>query len=71
MNQIDPDWLQDFDEALMALFATERSDVGMDAYLLRCYADELPWDAALAFGSDYDLHQTRPVWPPAGLMLHS
>jgi hypothetical protein len=39
----------------------------MDEYLLGCYADLPPREAALAFGSDYDLERDDALWPRPGL----
>lgn len=57
MTRIDTAWLEAFDEELLHLFAIDHSDAGMDEYQLGCYADLPPRDAALAFGSDYDLER--------------
>jgi hypothetical protein len=43
----------------------------MDEYLLNCYADLEPREAAMAFGNDYDLARTPLLWPMPGLALHS
>ena len=52
MTKIDPTWLEAFDKELLHLFAIDHRDAGMDEYLLSCYADLPPREAALAFGSD-------------------
>jgi len=39
----------------------------MDEYLLGCYADLPPPEAALAFGSDYDLERDDALWPRPGV----
>lgn len=71
MNKIDTDWLEEFDEAMLGLFAINHSDAGMDeALLVSCY-DLEPREAALAFGNDYDLDRAYVVWPPVGLLLNS
>ena len=67
MTKIDSEWLRAFDEALLALFAIDHSDAGMDEFLLGCYADLPPRDAALAFGEDYDLDRDDALWPRLGL----
>lgn len=71
MNKIDTDWLEEFDEAMLGLFAINHSDAGMDEALLVSYYDLEPRDAALAFGNDYDLDRAYVVWPPVGLLLNS
>lgn len=67
MTKIDSEWLKAFDEALLALFAINHSDAGMDEFLLGCYADLPARDAALAFGEDYDLDRDDALWPRLGL----
>ncbi|NWF34430.1 hypothetical protein HH110_15430 [Stenotrophomonas sp. SAM-B] len=71
MNKIDTDWLEEFDEAMLGLFAINHSDAGMDEALLVSYYDLEPREAALAFGNDYDLDRAYVVWPPVGLLLNS
>jgi len=71
MTKIDSEWLKAFDEALLALFAIDHSDAGMDEFLLGCYADLPPRDAALAFGEDYDLDRDDALWPRLGLERRS
>ncbi|MGE8260469.1 hypothetical protein [Stutzerimonas nitrititolerans] len=71
MTKIDSEWLKAFDEALLALFAINHSDAGMDEFLLGCYADLPPRDAALAFGEDYDLDRDDALWPRLGLERRS
>jgi len=71
MTPIDAEWLEDFDQALLSLFATNHREAGMDAYLLSCYADLEPREAAMAYGNDYDLTRTPLLWPMPGLVLHS
>lgn len=63
MLPIDPAWLAAFDAELLYLFAIDHQDAGMDASLLGCYADLPPREAALAFGSDYDLERDDALWP--------
>lgn len=57
MITFDPAWLEAFDKELFLLFAIDHRDAGMDEYLLGCYANLPPREAALAFGSDYDLER--------------
>jgi len=71
MTKIDPAWLEAFDRELLYLFAIDHSDAGMDEYLLGCYADLPPREAALAFGSDYDLERDDALWPRPGVALQS
>lgn len=71
MNKIDTEWLEEFDEAMLGLFAINHSDAGMDEALLVSYYDLEPREAALAFGNDYDLDRAYVVWPPVGLLLNS
>jgi hypothetical protein len=66
VTKIDPAWLEAFDKELLHLFAIDHSDAGMDEYLLGCYADLPPREAALAFGSDYDLERDDALWPRPG-----
>lgn len=67
MTPIDPTWLQAFDCELRYLFGIDHGDAGMDEQLLRLYADLPPRDAALAFGSDYDLERDDALWPRPGI----
>lgn len=69
MTPIDATWLEAFDKALLHLFAIDHADAGMDACLLGCYADLPPYEAALAFGSDYDLDRDDALWPRPGVAL--
>lgn len=69
MAKIDPTWLEAFDKELLYLFTIDHSDAGMDEHLLRCYADLTPRQAALAFGSDYDLGRDDTLWPRPGVSL--
>ena len=71
MTKIDSEWLKAFDKALLELFAINHSDAGMDEFLLGCYADLPPRDAALAFGEDYDLDRDDALWPRLGLERRS
>jgi len=71
MNKIDTEWLNAFDEAMLGLFAIDHSDAGMDEFLLGCYADLPPREAALAFGDDYDLDRDDALWPRLGLERQS
>jgi len=71
MNKIDTDWQEEFDEAMLGLFAINHSDAGMDEALLVSYYDLEPREAALAFGNDYDLDRAYVAWPPVGLLLNS
>ena len=66
MTKIDPAWLEAFDKELLHLFAIDHRDAGMDEYLLGCYADLPSREAALAFGSDYDLERDDALWPRPG-----
>ena len=67
MTKIDVEWLKALDEAMLSLFAIDHSDAGMDEFLLGCYADLPPREAALAFGDDYDLDRDDALWPRLGL----
>ncbi|MGE6334969.1 hypothetical protein [Stenotrophomonas sp. NPDC077659] len=71
MTKIDAEWLKAFDEAMLRLFAIDHSDAGMDQFLLGCYADLPPREAALAFGNDYDLERDDALWPRLGLERES
>ena len=71
MTTIDTAWLEAFDKELLYLFAIDHSDAGMDEYLLGCYADLPPREAALAFGSDYDLERDDALWPRPGVAAES
>lgn len=63
MLPINPAWLAAFDAELRCLFAIDHQDAGIDASVLGSYADLPPREAALAFGSDYDLERDDAVWP--------
>ncbi|KRG51248.1 hypothetical protein ARC23_09660 [Stenotrophomonas beteli] len=67
MTRIDAAWLDAFDNELLCLFAIDHNDAGMDEYLLDCYADLPPREAALAFGSDYDLDRDDALWLRPGV----
>lgn len=67
MTRIDAAWLEAFDEELLHLFAIDHCDAGMDGELLRRYTDLAPHEAALAFGSDYDLKRDDALWPRPGV----
>ncbi|WP_164074609.1 hypothetical protein [Stenotrophomonas maltophilia] len=71
VTKIDEEWLKAFDEAMVGLFAIDHSDAGMDEFLLGCYADLPPREAALAFGDDYDLDRDDALWPRLGLERQS
>ncbi|MBA0240999.1 hypothetical protein BU225_17780 [Stenotrophomonas sp. MB339] len=71
VTKLDPAWLEAFDKELLYLFAIDHGDAGMDEYLLGCYADLPPREAALAFGSDYDLERDDALWPRSGLGVQS
>ncbi|WP_202908078.1 hypothetical protein [Stenotrophomonas maltophilia] len=71
MTTIDTAWLGAFDEELLYLFAIDHCDAGIDEYLLGRYADLPPREAALAFGSDYDLERDDALWPRPGVALQS
>jgi len=71
MTPIDAEWLEDFDHALLSLFAITRREAGINTYLLGCYADLEPREAAMAYGNDYDLDRTPLLWPMPGLVLQS
>lgn len=71
MTTIDTAWLEAFDKEPHYLFAIDHRDAGMDEYLLGCYADLPPRDAALAFGSDYDLERDDALCPRPGVALQS
>jgi hypothetical protein len=71
VTKIDEEWLKAFDEAMLGLFAIDHIDAGMDEFLLGCYADLPPREAALAFGDDYDLDRDDALWPRLGLERQS
>lgn len=71
MTKIEPAWLEAFDKELLHLFAIDHRDAGMDEYPLGCYADLPPREAALAFGSDYDLERDDALWSRPGVALQS
>jgi hypothetical protein len=65
--EIDPDWVRDFDEAMLSFFAIDHAEAGMDERKLGWYADLPAKDAALAYGQDFDLCHVDAFWPSAGL----
>lgn len=67
MLQIDRDWLQDFDEAMLRLYAIDHTDAGRDGKELAWYCDLPAGEAALAYGEDFDLCRVDTFWPPSGL----
>ena len=67
MTTIDAEWLRAFEGELRHLFAIDHNDAGVDEYLLSLYADLPPREAALAFGSDYDLERDDALWPRPGV----
>lgn len=71
MTRIDTAWLEAFDNELLCLLAIDHGDAGMDEYLLGCYADLPPREAALAFDSDYDLERDEALWRRPGMALQS
>lgn len=71
MNGIDGEWLAAFDEAMLGFFAIDHADVGMDRFLLECYADLPAKEAALAFGEEFELCRVDTFWPPHRLVLSS
>lgn len=62
IQPLTPDWVQQFDQQLKALFGIDHADAGMDQSDLRLYCDLAPRDAALAFGEDYDLDRVDQGW---------
>lgn len=62
MTKVDGEWLREFDDAMMEFFAIDHSDAGMDEFLLARYMDLPAWEAALAFGEDYDLVRMDSFW---------
>lgn len=71
MLQIDRDWLQDFDEAMLGLYAIDHAEAGMDGKELEWYCDLPAREAALAYGEDFDLCRVDTFWPPPGLRMAS
>jgi len=67
MTMIDAEWLRAFDCELRHLFAIDHNDAGVGEHLLSLYADLPPREAALAFGSDYDLERDDALWPRPGV----
>lgn len=66
-----PRMAEAFDKELLHLFSIDHSDAGMDEHLLGCYADLAPREAALAFGSDYDLERGDALWPRPRVAVQS
>jgi len=66
MTKFAPTWLESFDKELLNLLAIDHKNAGMDECLLGCYAELPPREAALAFGSDYDLERDDALWPRPG-----
>ena len=64
MHEPDPSWLLALDAQMHHLFGLGYADAGMDARVLRLYADLDPMEAALAYGNDYDLDRLDALWPP-------
>lgn len=64
MDQIDNVWLEQFDQMMLAFYAIDHADAGMDEALLLTYSDLEPREAALVYGEDYDLHLLDAMWPP-------
>ena len=71
MTRIDPDWLEAINEAMLEFLVIDRANDGTDHFLLECYRDLRPREAALAYGKDYDLCRVHTFWPPLGLMRYS
>ncbi len=69
--QIDSEWLAAFDEALLALFAIDHADAGMDREELGWYCEMPAGEAAVAYGEDFDLCRRDRVWPVHGIALNS
>ena len=69
MTKIEPAWLIAFDKQMLSLFAIDHIDAGVSSSDLIHYVDLSPLDAALAFGSDYDLDRVDAPWPAPGLDL--
>lgn len=62
MQDIDPKWLHDFDDALRKHLALDRAGAGITDEVLARYADLPPRDAVLQYGEDYDLQRTDLDW---------
>jgi hypothetical protein len=67
MGEIDPDWLRDFDEAMLSFFAIDHAEAGMDERELGWYTELPAKDAAVAYGQDFDLCRVDTFWPSPGL----
>lgn len=63
MGKIDAIWLEQFDKAMLAFYAIDHVDAGMDEATLLRYCDLAPREAALVYGEDYDLHLVDAWWP--------
>jgi hypothetical protein len=71
MAEIDPEWLNAFDEAMVGFSAIDHAEAGMDEKELGWYADLPAKDAALAYGLDFDLCRVDVFWPSLGLRRRS
>lgn len=63
MKTIAPDWLEHFDQAMLAFYAIDHVDAGMEEKELGWYRDLPPREAALAYGEDYELCRVDTFWP--------
>ncbi|MGH8039321.1 MAG: hypothetical protein ACREPD_16405 [Stenotrophomonas sp.] len=66
MERIDSDWLRTFDEAMLSFFAIDHAEAGMDEKELSWYVDLPPEEAALAYGTDFDLCRIDTLWSSHG-----
>ncbi|WP_369039556.1 hypothetical protein [Stenotrophomonas maltophilia] len=66
-----PAWLETFVKELLHLFALDHLHSGMEEFLLGCCANLPPQEAALAFGSAYDLERDDALWPRPALAVQS
>ncbi len=66
MNRIGADWLRNFDEAMLCIFAIDHADARMDERELFWYAVLPPGDAALSCGQEFDLCGTDAFWRHKG-----
>lgn len=64
---IDASWLDTFDTELKRMFGVRHDDVDANETTLAHFADLPPHEAALAFGSDYDLERDDALWPRAAV----
>ncbi len=69
--QIDSEWLAAFDEALLALFAIDHADAGMDREELGWYCEMPAGEAAVTYGRVYELSRTDRLWPIKGLRANN